>query len=217
MKYGIIFDLDGTLLDTLEDLYLSVNATMEKMGFPKRTKEEVCSFVGNGVPKLIERSLPDFATEKDFDLSLDFFKKYYGVHCMDNTCPYEGILTVLSEIKRCGYGVGVVSNKVDFAVRELCDRLFFGLVDVCRGQVDGVPTKPSPESVFAVMEKMNSEKFIYVGDSDVDILTAKNAKIPCISVSWGFRSAEFLRENGAEHIVGNTKELVCVIDELCKE
>lgn len=214
MRYGIIFDLDGTLLDTLEDLYLSVNAVMKKFGFPCRTRDEVRSFIGNGVPKLIERALPSGVSREVYGDVLSDFKNYYREHCADNTCPYDGIIDLLTRLKENGYSTAVVSNKADFAVKSLCDGFFGGLIDISRGQLDGVPTKPSPESLFAVMDMLGADRYIYVGDSDVDILTAKNAHIPCISVSWGFRSEEFLISHGAENIARTAEEL---FEEICKE
>lgn len=214
MRYGIIFDLDGTLLDTLEDLYLSVNASMKHFGFECRTRDEVRSFIGNGVPKLIERSLPCGVSREVYGDVLCDFKNYYKEHCADNTCPYDGIIDLLGRLKENGYGTAVVSNKADFAVKSLCDRFFGGLIDVSRGQLDGVPTKPSPESLLDVMGMMGAERYVYVGDSDVDIMTAENARIPCISVGWGFRDVEFLRAHGAGRIACSAQELY---DEICKE
>ena len=215
MKTAIIFDLDGTLLDTLDDLWESVNFTLEKMGFPQRSREEVRSFVGNGVPKLIERSLPKETSTEDFSKALKLFREYYGEHCMDKTKPYDGIPDVLSSLRNRGFFVGVVSNKIDSAVKSLCHSFFDGLVDVCVGQTEIVPIKPDPASVYAVMRELECERAVYVGDSEVDILTAKNAKIPCISVCWGFKDKDFLPNNGAQTVVQSVCELTGEIEKFC--
>lgn len=213
MVKGVIFDLDGTLLDTLDDLHSAVNVVMRKMGFPCRTRGEVCSFIGDGVPKLIERALPSGISSDVYESALASFRSYYGMHCADLTRPYVGIEDMLVSLKKSGYVIAVVSNKPDTAVRALCDRFFGGLIDACRGQLPNVPTKPSPESVFAVMSMLGEGNYIYVGDSDVDILTAKNAELPCISVTWGFRTEEFLRAHGAECIISSTDELLHIVRE----
>lgn len=207
----LIFDLDGTLLDTLDDLYLSVNAVLQKYNLPTRTKDEVRMFVGNGVPKLIERALGVYFPEY-FDAALEYFKAYYKQHCNDNTRAYDGILESLRYLKKKGYKIGVVSNKVDFATKSLCRDYFGDLVDIAIGQRDGINKKPAPDSVFEAMREMGSKNAIYIGDSDVDIMTAKNANMPCISVTWGFRDTEFLKENGGCIFADNTKQMIEIIE-----
>ena len=211
MKKAVIFDLDGTLLDTLEDLYLSVNHTLDKLGFCPRTREEVRSFVGNGVPMLIRRSLPEGADARTEDAALECFKAYYREHSADHTRPYDGIIEALSELKMRGICVGVVSNKVDFATRSLCEKYFSGLVDMAQGQADGFPVKPDPASTLYVMDRLGAERGIYVGDSEVDIQTAAAAGLPCVSVSWGFKSREFLIEHGAGLIADTPTKMLSYI------
>ena len=207
----VIFDLDGTLLDTLDDLHLSVNATLKKYNLPTRTKDEVRSFVGNGVPKLIERSLGSFYPQY-FDAALADFKAYYKTHCNINTRAYEDIIDSLSYLKEKGYKIAVVSNKVDFATKSLCRNYFGDLVDMAIGQREGTPKKPAPDSVFEAMRELESKNAIYVGDSDVDIMTAKNANLPCVCVTWGFRDIEFLTKSGGDIFAHNTKQMLEIIE-----
>lgn len=212
-----IFDLDGTLLDTLEDLYLSVNYTLNKYGFPTRTREEIRSFVGNGVPMLIRRSLPDGVADEDFEDALSCFKEYYREHSADNTRPYMNIKEALAALRERGIGIGVVSNKVDFATRALCDSLLSGLIDEARGHTEGVPVKPDPASTHLVMRALGAGECVYIGDSDVDILTARAAGIPCVSVSWGFKSRSFLESCGAHHIADTPAQMLSYILDVLKE
>ena len=209
----VIFDLDGTLLDTLEDLYLSVNHILSKYNFPLRTIDEVRMFVGNGVPKLIERALPKGHSKEAFDSALADFKKYYGAHCNDNTKPYFAITESLEILKERGYKIAVVSNKVDFATKSLCSDYFGDLVDVAIGQREGIEKKPAPDSVFEAMKILNSKNAVYIGDSDVDIMTAKNANLPCIAVTWGFRDKDFLSSSGAEIFAHDANEMIDLIIE----
>lgn len=208
MKTAIIFDLDGTILDTLEDLYLSVNFAMSLLGFPERTKDEVRSFVGNGMPKLIERSLPQGASAEDFDRAFASFRGYYDAHSIDHTCPYEGIHEALMELKSRGYALGVLTNKAHAATIPLCEKYFSGIFDILLGQSERFPTKPDPTALYYIKEKLCVDKMIYVGDSEVDIQTAKNAKIPCVSVSWGFKTREFLLSHEAEMIADTAAEML---------
>lgn len=207
----LIFDLDGTLLDTLDDLYLSVNATLEKYDLPPRTKDEVRIFVGNGVPKLIERALGEHFP-KYFDVALEYFKAHYKLNCNNNTHAYEGITDGLKYLKNKGYKIGVVSNKVDFATKSLCRDYFGDLVDIAIGQRDGIKKKPAPDSVYEAMRELGGKNAIYIGDSDVDIMTAKNANMDCVSVTWGFRNIEFLKQHGGYIFVSNTKEMIEIIE-----
>lgn len=216
MKTAIIFDLDGTILDTLEDLYLSVNQTMRHFGFPERTRDEVRSFVGNGVPKLIERSLPKGTAISDFERALEYFKKYYDTHCLDNTRPYEDITDALRKLKDKGYLVGVMTNKVHSAATLLCEQHFSGVTDMVLGQTDSFPTKPDPAALFFMRREMGADKVIYVGDSEVDIQTAKNAGVPCVSVSWGFKDREFLLSHGAEIVADTVSDMINYIYEISK-
>ena len=199
-KYSTyIFDLDGTLLDTLTDLTNSTNHAVQSIGCPTHTKEEVCSFVGNGIRKLIERALPSDIEQEKFNQAFETFKSHYGQHCNDNTKPYAGIMEMLRELKARGKKVAIVSNKADFAVKELCRNYFGELADISIGEKEGIRRKPAPDTVITAMEALGSrpEECVYIGDSDVDIETAKNSKMDCISVLWGFRSEEFLIDHGA--------------------
>lgn len=207
-----LFDLDGTLLDTLDDLHSAVNFALKKHGLPLRSREEVKSFIGNGIALLMKRSvgLERLATV-DFQAIMADFKEYYGAHCQDKTRPYEGVLDLLAELKRQGKAVGVVSNKADFAVKKLCAAYFGELVDVAIGENEaaGIAKKPAPDTIFAALDKLGIAvgNALYVGDSEVDIQTAAAAKIPCISVAWGMKSEQFLRENGAKNIVFSVEDL----------
>ncbi len=211
MYEAIIFDLDGTLLDTLDDLHGSVNAALKKFGLPSRTREEVRSFVGNGIVKLMERSAG--AVEKElFDGVFAEFKRHYGEHCEDNTKPYEGIIELLRELQRRGVKTAVVSNKADFAVKKLAATYFDGLLLAAVGENEegGIRKKPAPDSLLTVLQQLGVEKgkAVYVGDSEVDIQTAKNAGMECISVTWGFKDREFLVENGGMRLIDTPKEIL---------
>ena len=207
---AIIFDLDGTLLDTLEDLKNAVNAALEHYKMPRRSLDEVRSFVGNGLRNLMIRAVPDGEENPKFEEALSFLKDYYAVHCKDNTGPYPGIMEMLDELKERGITMAIVSNKIDSAVKELDKEYFNGYMSDANGEMEGVARKPAPDTVLKALEEcdLKPEDAIYVGDSDVDIATAKNTGIPCISVSWGFRDTAFLKEHGATQIIDNPAELL---------
>lgn len=199
----VIFDLDGTLLDTLDDLFESVNFALSDFNLPLKTKEEVKSAVGNGVQVLIKRVIPSgFSKEKEL---LDVFKRHYSNIKKPKTKPYEGIIELLNTLKSKGYKTGVVSNKFDSAVKTHCEKFFNGLIDCALGEneEEGIFKKPNPAGLLKTMDYLHCKKenSIYVGDSEVDIQTAQNAKVPCISVLWGFKDREFLIKNGASHLV----------------
>lgn len=210
---AVIFDMDGTILDTLDDLASSVNYALEANGFPKRTREEVRRFVGNGAVKLIRRAVPEGTADALFDKVFEDFDARYKVHCADATKPYDGIPELLASLRASGIKTAVVSNKPDEAVRILAETYFPHLFDAAVGTRDGIKTKPAPDSVFEIIKKIGAGKkdCVYVGDSEVDIETAKNAGIPCISVSWGFKDRGFLAEHGAQKIVNNAKELSAAV------
>ncbi len=216
--HAVIFDLDGTLLNTLEDLTASVNAAMKSCGFPARTADEVRGFVGNGVMKLIERSVPDGMENPQFKKAYGAFRMHYAAHCQVKTEPYDGIIQLLGKLRISGVPVAVVSNKFDAAVKKLCDHYFAGLIPVAIGERDGVNKKPAPDTVLTALKelKMPAETAIYVGDSEVDIETAHNAGTGLISVCWGFKDREFLREHGAEKIAENADELYRMLVEMTK-
>lgn len=216
MKYQtVIFDMDGTILETLEDIRDSVNVTMDHMGCPRRSLEEVRNFVGNGAAKLIERSMPQDASREDIDRALAFYKTYYDAHAQIKTGPYEGIPELLKALKERGIQIAVVSNKPDEAVKSLAEHYFPGLFPVAIGQRPEFATKPAPDSVFEAMRLLGAkpETTVYVGDSDVDIDTARNSGLDCISVTWGFRSVDFLLEHGAKTLAHSTQELLRLLEE----
>ena len=209
----VIFDLDGTLLYTLEDLADSTNYALKFFGYPERTIEEVKEFVGNGVSLLIERAIPDGKQNTNFENCLNMFKQHYSDNMYNKTKPYDGIIELLTSLKQQNYKIAVVSNKFDSAVKKLCEKYFFGLVDFAVGQKENISKKPSPDSVNEVISELNSDKenCIFVGDSEVDIQTAENAGIPCISVVWGYKSLDFLYKNGASMIVYSPEEILELI------
>lgn len=206
----VVFDMDGTILDSLEDLSDSTNYALREHHMPERSIEEVRSFVGNGIGKLIERAVPEGTEEELQKTVLDTFKGYYMLHCTDKTKPYEGILELLRSLREKGFLTAVVSNKVDAAVQDLCRDFFPGLFDMAVGEKEGIRKKPAPDSVFAVLEKLQikKEQAVYIGDSDVDLDTAKNAGMEAIAVEWGFRTREFLQEHGAKQIVSTPAQIL---------
>lgn len=198
---GVIFDLDGTLLDTLEDLADAVNTALEKNGHPRRSLDEVRRFVGNGAAQLIRLATPEGA---DLQTMMDDFMEHYGAHCRDKTRPYDGIPEALEELKK-EYPLAVVSNKPDVAVKSLCHELFPGVYGA--GERQGIPRKPAPDMLLTAMKEIGVEKCVYIGDSDVDLATARNAGVPCISVLWGFRDREELLTAGASLFCSHPREL----------
>lgn len=210
MKYkAVVFDLDGTILSTLEDLYNSVSFALAKNNHPARTIDEVRSFVGNGIRKLMERSVPEGTAVESIDRVHSDFTEHYKVHCNDKTRPYDGILQMLSTLKQNGIKLAVLSNKADYAVKELCSIHFDGLLDESAGEIAGIPRKPSPEGVHIILEKLgvSPSECAYVGDSDVDVQTAKNSGLDCVAVDWGFRDRDNLLRAGAKTIVSTPEEL----------
>lgn len=207
-----IFDLDGTLLDTLGDLAASVNYAMSTHHLPEHSVDEVRMMVGNGVRKLMERAIPDGAANPCFDETFATFRHHYMEHQLDTTRPYDGIIETLQELKRRGCRTAVVSNKFDAATKSLCNHFFSGLVDVAIGENEaaGIHKKPAPDTVFEAIRLLgvSREEAVYVGDSDVDIATAQASGIPCISVLWGFRNREFLIAHGATKLIGSPTELL---------
>lgn len=206
----VIFDLDGTLLNTLEDLTAAVNYALDSCAMPKRTIEEVRRFVGNGIRNLMLRAVPGGEDNTDFERAYQLFQQYYKLHCNDRTKPYPGIIELLEELKKQGYHLAIVSNKADFGVKELQKIYFKDYITTAIGEKEGIRKKPAPDTVQQALRELGKEKenAIYVGDSDVDIQTAKNAGLPCISVTWGFRSREFLGEHGADRFADDTKQLL---------
>ncbi len=214
MKYKIaIFDLDGTILNTLADLTGSVNFALESCGFPRRSREEVRRFLGNGLLVLMEKSLPKGASEEEKQRAVSVFNDYYAVHCNDTTGAYRGIPETVCRLRKKGICTAVVSNKPDYAVKTLCREHFDGLFDYVTGVTRSVRRKPWPDSVNDVLRKggFSQEQAVYIGDSEVDIETAENAGIDCISVDWGFRDRSFLEGQNASMIVSKPEELLELI------
>lgn len=206
-----IFDLDGTLLNTLDDLACSTNYALRQSGMPERTLEEIRRFVGNGVRKLIERAVPDGEQNPKFDETFAIFKEHYMEHNMDTTRPYDGVQEMLRQLKQKGKRLAVVSNKFYAATQELVAH-FFPEVEVAIGENEagGIRKKPAPDTVMEALRQLgvSSEGAVYVGDSDVDLMTARNSHLPCISVLWGFRDKDFLIEYGATSFVSKPEEVV---------
>lgn len=214
MRYKLaVFDMDGTILNTLEDLADSTNYALKANGLPERTIDEVRIFLGNGIRLLIERAVPTDTDKELTDKVFDTFKEYYKTHCAVKTRPYDGIKDVLLELRKAGCLTAVVSNKADFAVQDLCKDYFDNLFDFAIGEREGIKKKPAPDSVFEVLSKLNVEKdnAVYIGDSDVDFATSVNAGMDVIMVGWGFRDAEFLREKGVKRIIKQPSEILDII------
>ncbi len=214
MKYElIIFDMDGTILDTLEDLKNSMNHTLRLYNMPERTLDEIRSFVGNGIRKLIERSVVNSTPENRIDAIHKDFMEYYEIHCADFTRPYEGVNVLIQELRNRGYKTAVVSNKADGAVQDLCTQYFPDLFDLAIGERPEIAKKPAADMVNLALEQLHvsREKAVYIGDSDVDVATAENSNLDMIAVDWGFRTREFLMEQGAETIVSKPKEILNLV------
>lgn len=211
-KKIFIFDMDGTLLNTLEDLMISTNYALSQFSYPVHTIEEIRFFVGNGVAKLIERAIPNGKNNKNYEKCLEIFKNHYAKNMYNHTVVYDGIIEMLKNLKNKGIKTAVVSNKFDLAVKELSKKYFNGLIDIAIGENEqaGIKKKPAPDTVFEVLNlmKLKPKDAIYIGDSDVDILTAKNSNMPCISVTWGFRDRDFLIKNDATIIIDDPKEIL---------
>jgi phosphoglycolate phosphatase len=209
----VIFDLDGTLLDTLGDLSDAVNYALKKYDMPPKSEEQVKSYVGNGIRNLMRRAVPDGEDNPLFGDAFETFKEYYNIHCNDRTKAYDGILELISELKDLGYSLAIVSNKVDSAVKSLQKR-YFKDIKVAIGDREGMEIKPAPDSVNLALAELGKTKdnAVYVGDSDVDITTARNSGLPCISVLWGFRDREFLISQGADILVEKPSDIVFLLE-----
>lgn len=207
-----IFDLDGTLLDTLTDLAASCNYALRTHGMPEHSVDDVRRFVGNGVRKLMERAIPNGVDNPDFEATFATFREHYMQHSLDTTHPYSGIPEVLAELKACGCRLAVVSNKMMAATVELCRHFFPDTIEVAIGEheAEGIRKKPAPDTVFVALKELGVEKdgAVYVGDSDVDVQTAANSGLPCISVLWGFRDRDFLIQHGAKTFISVPSELL---------
>lgn len=214
MYKAIVFDLDGTLLDTLEDITSAVKFALENNGLPPRTRAEVRSFVGNGIVNLMRLAAGKHGADEDKILS--DFRAYYKAHCNDETKPYDGILSLLKTLKERGVKTAVLSNKADFATQMLVKEYFGELLDRAAGENEaaGIRRKPAPDALLAMMKELgvSQAETAYVGDSEVDIQTAKNAGVDCISVAWGFKDESFLKENGATTIAHSPSELLTLCE-----
>ena len=211
MKYDTyIFDLDGTLLSTLEDLKNSCNFALSSFGFPERTLEEVRQFVGNGVELLMKRAVPNNTDNKLFTKVFETFKEHYLIHNLDTTKPYDGVLEMLDELNRAGKNIAVVSNKFYEATVELCRHFFGDRVRVAIGERADIRKKPAPDTVDEAFKLLgvSRENAVYIGDSDVDLATARNSNLPCISVLWGFRDKDFLIEHGGNTFVTDPSQIL---------
>ena len=204
-----IFDLDGTLLDTLDDLAASTNYALRQNALPEHPVDDIRRFVGNGVRKLIERAVPGGESHPLFEKTLATFREHYLVHSQDRTQPYPGIVPLLRRLRDKGKKIAVVSNKFHAATCELCGHYFPSLIDAAIGESEGIRKKPAPDTVYEAMKLLASEPLstVYVGDSDVDIATARNSGLPCVSVLWGFRDRDFLIEHGATTLVQRPDEI----------
>ena len=204
-----IFDLDGTLLSTLADLAASTNYALRTHHMPERSLDEVRRFVGNGVKKLMERAIPDGLNNPLFEDTFATFRQHYMQHNLDTTQPYPGIMQLLEQLKAEGKNIAVVSNKFYAATRELCRHFFGDLVPVAIGEREDIRKKPAPDTVIEALRELGVDKegAVYIGDSDVDIMTAKNSGMPCVSVLWGFRDKEFLLEHGATTLISQPKDM----------
>ena len=204
-----IFDLDGTLLSTLADLAASTNYALRTHHMPERSLDEVRRFVGNGVKKLMERAIPDGLNNPLFEETFATFRQHYMQHNLDTTQPYPGIMQLLEQLKAEGKNIAVVSNKFYAATRELCRHFFGDLVPVAIGEREDIRKKPAPDTVIEALRELGVDKegAVYIGDSDVDIMTAKNSDMPCVSVLWGFRDKEFLLEHGATTLISQPEDM----------
>ena len=204
-----IFDLDGTLLSTLADLAASTNYALRTHHMPERSLDEVRRFVGNGVKKLMERAIPDGLNNPLFEETFATFRQHYMQHNLDTTQPYPGIMQLLEQLKAEGKNIAVVSNKFYAATRELCRHFFGDLVPVAIGEREDIRKKPAPDTVIEALRELGVDKevAVYIGDSDVDIMTAKNSGMPCVSVLWGFRDKEFLLEHGATTLISQPEDM----------
>lgn len=210
MKYTtIIFDLDGTLLNTLADLAAATNHALAEHKLPQRTTDEVRRFVGNGIRKLIERAVPADTPAKLHEEVFASFNRYYKQHCADSTRPYEGVPQLLQQLRAAGCRTAIVSNKADYGVQTLAKQYFDGQLDAACGERAGIAKKPAPDMLLAIMRQLKAEpaSTIYIGDSDTDLDTARNAGVACIGACWGFRGRAFLEAHGAKLLAENVGDI----------
>lgn len=214
MKYNtVIFDLDGTLLNTLDDLADSVNFALKSFNYPTRTYSEIRSFIGNGVKDLMTKSVPNNTDEETILKCLQVFKDHYKTNMQNKTAPYDGIINLLENLKSQNIKLGIVSNKYDFGVKNLNKYYFGNLIPIAIGEREGIRKKPAPDTVLIAMEELNTtkENTLYVGDSPSDMITAQNANVKGVGVTWGFRDAEVLKESGADFLINSPQELLDIL------
>lgn len=214
MKYkAIIWDMDGTLMSTLEDLTDSVNHALAQFGMPPRTLEETRRFVGNGIGRFVRLSMPEGESDETVSKVLECFTGWYGEHCRIKSRPYNGVTTLLERLKQEGFKMAIVSNKIDFALKIIAKECFGDSVDVVIGEQEGLARKPAPDMVYKALEELGVEKneAVYIGDSDVDLKTARNSGLDCVNVLWGFRTKEELTACGADTFVSDTDELYSLL------
>lgn len=216
MIKNVVFDMDGTILNTIDDLYISVNYALSKCGHQTRSMSEVLSFVGNGVKVLIQKALPEGYCEQDFDKCFSVFMEHYNIHKNDNTAPYEGILDLMKVLKEKGVQMSVVSNKFDAGVKELANNLFEGYLPVAIGESEKVQPKPNPSGVWYALQLMGStkEESVYIGDSEVDFQTAQNSGLTFIAVSWGFRPKKLHQDLGVKYIADKPMDIVDILSQI---
>ncbi len=214
MSYRLyVFDMDGTILNTLEDLADSLNYALARHQMPARTIDEVKTFVGNGIRRLVELGVAEGTSEEVLEQVLATFAAHYKIHCADKTAPYKGVVDVLRALKAQGKLLAVVSNKADFAVQELCKQYFDGIFDIAVGERPEINKKPAADMVNLVLNQLGISKAeaVYIGDSEVDLKTAENSLLPCVAVGWGFRDAAFLKECGATDVVEKVEDLLAAL------
>ena len=212
----VIFDMDGTVLDTLEDLTVSVNYVLSKFNMPEHSEEEYRKFFGNGIKYALKCAVPEETPEEVIEEMLPIFREHYNEHCHDRTKPYDGIIELMSMLKANGYKMAIVSNKIDSAVKELNNRFFSEYVDVAIGEKPGIKRKPAPDTVLAALDELGSKKeaAVYIGDSEVDLQTALNSELPCISVLWGFRDKDSLISKGASVFAETPEEVYDILKKI---
>lgn len=206
----LIFDLDGTLLDTAQDLHIALNYALKTHNLQPTTIKQTISYLGNGIDELVAKAIKDGKQNPIYPQTFATFKSYYEQHLNDYTAPYDGIIELLTKLKQKNYKLGIISNKFDPAVQELHNKFFKNLIDLSLGTSDTIAKKPSPNGIFTLIDKLNAknEQNYFIGDSEVDIETASNANIPCISVSWGFKDKNFLQSHNAKIIIDTPQELL---------
>ncbi len=210
----IIFDMDGTVLNTLDDLTDAVNHVFSQFDLPARSPEDYRKFFGNGIGYAMKCAAPEGTPDSLFDEMIPVFREYYDKHCLDKTRPYDGILELMSTLKEKGYKMAIVSNKIDSAVKELNDRFFSEYVAVAIGEKPGIKRKPAADTVLAALDELGASRSeaVYIGDSEVDLQTARNSGLSCISVLWGFRDKNLLIENGATVFAKTPEDVLAILE-----